>query len=98
MNRLDPELKRLLRRSRPATGEQTTEMPFGFSGRVVADWAGKRSEPKDPGRHRLFATVVWASCLVIAGCGLFLVQQSRTPRLASDFSTAAQFLANALAP
>jgi hypothetical protein len=98
MNRLDPDLKRLLRRSRPAVHERPDAAPFGFAGRVVAGWSGKNPESKEPGLHRLFAAVAGLACLLILGSGLFLFQQTRTPGLASDFSSAAQFVANTLAP
>jgi hypothetical protein len=98
MNRLDPDLKRLLRLSREEASTASTDAPFGFAGRVVAGWQEASAEPAVQGLNRLFSTVAWTAAAVVAGCGLFLLQQAREPRLVSEFSTAAQFLAKTLAP
>ena len=98
MNRLDPDLKRLLRRSRTPQADARAEAPLGFAGRVVAGWQRATPESAAQGLNRLFATVAWTAALVVVGCGLFLLQQAREPRLIAEFSTAAQFLAKTLAP
>jgi hypothetical protein len=98
MNRLDPDLKRLLRESVPASSKKPTDAPFGFSGRIVANWSQNRSEPIDSKLNPFFGAAAWMSCLIIVGCGLFFAQQTRTPQLAADFTYAAQFLANTFAP
>lgn len=98
MNRLDPDLKRLMKWSRRAPESLPSEAPPGFSGRVVARREVAPSASPLSALHKLASIAAWASALVIV-CGvLFLVSQARAPKLATDFSSAAQFLASNLVP
>jgi hypothetical protein len=94
MNRLDPELKRLLRWSSRAGAPGGDEAPFGFAQRVAAANAPKRVVDLMSELQR----VAWSSaCLagVVILCGiLFLVKQPQAPETASDLTSALQFLAS----
>jgi hypothetical protein len=97
MNRLHPDLKRLMRLANRAPSS-SNEVPYGFSTRVVANWRAGAPCQEGTALQRIFATVSWASALVIVCCGLFLANQARVPKPATDFTIAAQFLAKNLVP
>ena len=100
MNRLDPNLKRLMtwsRRAAPAPRE-SEEAPFGFATRVVASWNPARtgsllSELKQ---------VAWTSgcvAIVVILCGLIvLAGQAHAPEPATGIPSALSFLASNLTP
>ncbi len=99
MNRLDPDLKRLMIWSRHAPPPASPDdAPLGFSSRVVAGWHLESPIAPILDLQRYVAIAAWASALVIL-CGvLFFVNQTRAPKLAVDFTSAAQFLARYVAP
>ena len=93
MNRLDPELKRLLKWASPVLPE---EAPFGFSGRVLAS----RKPPQAPTVFEELQSSAWGlSCvaLVLILCGtLVFASQRSAPPAAEEVSSALSFLASNL--
>ena len=96
MNRLNPELKRLMSWSSRAPSAGQDLAPFGFGGRVVAR--------KMPGRGVTFVSelqqIAWSTAcvaVVVILCGVVvLASQAQTPAAAADLSSALQFLASNL--
>lgn len=96
MNRLHPDLKRLMIWSGRASPPQPEEAPFGFAGRVVAAWTPAQA----PTLFLELQRIAWASACVSAAvmlCGvLVLVSQAHAPEPAAAFSSALRFLASSL--
>lgn len=100
MNRLDPDLKRLLRWSRRGAlpKREPEEAHFGFASRVAASW--------NPARNGSLLSELkqfaWASCcvaLVVITCGLIvLVRQPQAPEPAAGIPPALSFVASNLTP
>lgn len=97
MNRLDPELKRLIRWG-CATDESPVEPSFGFSGRVVAAWRAVQPVASLSTLQGLAFPVAFAAAVVILSGGLYLFHQAHALQPAADLSSAAQFLASNLTP
>ncbi len=98
MNRLHPDLKQWLRRARAAEADRSAEAPYGFANRVVANWKLRPPEPPPLVRSGLFTSAAWTSGVILLGCGLLLSDQLSAPKLATDFSLTAQWLARSLVP
>ncbi|HEV2391672.1 MAG TPA: hypothetical protein VG146_04825 [Verrucomicrobiae bacterium] len=96
MNRMDPELKRLLKWARRASPVLPEQAPFGFSGRVLAS----RKPPQAPTVFEELQSSAWGlSCaaLVLILCGtLVFVSQRSAPSPAEPFSSALSFLVSNL--
>lgn len=94
MNQLDPHLKRLLRWSRQVP--LPDEAPPGFSTRVAARW--NQNQTAFPLMQTYVTVAAWVSALVIL-CGvIFFAKQTRAPKIALDFTSAAQFVASHITP
>lgn len=96
MNRLDPDLKRLMNWSGRALRGQPEEAPFGFASRVAAAWTPAQA----PTLLLELQKIAWTSASVSAAvmlCGvLVLASQAHAPEPAAAFSSALRFLANSL--
>lgn len=96
MNQLDPELKRLLKWARAASPPKPEDVPFAFSGRVLAS----RKPPQALTLFEDLQKTAWGlSCVALAliVCGtLVLVSQRSSPPPAEEFSSALGFLASNL--
>lgn len=97
MNRLKPDLKRLIRWAREAD-DDPLESPPGFSGRVVAGWRRARVDAPLSALPGLAFRVAFAAAVVIVCGGLYLFTQVHALKPAADLSSAAQFLARNLTP
>ena len=97
MNELDPDLKRLLKWSRMASPHRPEEVPFGFSGRVLA--VGRPAQALTL-LQELQQTAWGLACvslaLIICG-GVVLVSQPSAPAPAAEISSVLNFVANNLA-
>ena len=97
MNRLDPDLKRLMKWSRYAP-PLPEAAPFGFAGRVVANSGSRKAVPAFLAVQKLVGFSAWISGAVILSGGIFLASQTRQPASAFDFTQAYQFVARSIAP
>jgi hypothetical protein len=97
MNRLDPDLKRLMTWSRSAP-PLPEKAPFGFVGRVVANNASLQGLPPFLVLQKLLGFSAWISAAVILCGGIFLISQIRQPASVFDFMPAYQFVARSIAP
>ena len=96
MSALDPELKRLLKWARNAPISKPEEIPFGFSGRVVAS----RQPARLPTLFEQLQDAAWAlSCVAlffIVGGAIVLMSQRSSPPPVEQASSALNFLASNL--
>jgi hypothetical protein len=98
MNRLDPNLKRLMQWSRLAPSNLPKEAPFGFANRVLANVPRANEDATTLILEKVLKTSIWISCsIILLGC-IFLTSQVRQSRNAFDFSPAYQVVARRLAP
>ena len=97
MNRLDPDLKRLMKWSRCAP-PLPEKAPYGFAGRVVANSASRQMLPAFLVLQRLVRFAAWISVAVMLCGGIFFVSQTRQPASVFDFMPAYQFAARSIAP
>ena len=97
MNRLDPDLKRLMRwaRQAPPRGEQA---PFGFATRVVASSGAQPGLPAILTLQRLVGVSAWFSAAIILCGGIFFASQIQDSASVFDFAPAYQFIARSIAP
>ena len=98
MNRLDPDLKRLMKWAQRAPETASSEAPFGFSTRVVARWQPEDSLTLLAAWQRAVTFAGWVSgLLIVAGVAFFLTQQQPVST-ADNFVTAYQALAKSIVP
>ena len=98
MNRLNPELKRLMNWARPGPAQKPDQAPLGFATRVLAGLESEHPAPALVVLERLVAISAWASAVVIV-CGLiFLASQPRSSESALNFTSPYQFLAKNILP
>ena len=98
MNRLDPDLKRLMSWARRAPEPEPAEVPFGFSTRVVARWHPEESPTLLAAWQRAVTFAGWVSGLIIiVGVAFFLTQQQPVST-ADNFVATYQVLAKSIAP
>jgi hypothetical protein len=95
MNKLDPELKRLMTWAGRAAPAQKEEAPFGFANRVVA------LRPAQPGSllialRQIALTSACVSLAVILGGLVVLARQVHAPEPARGIPSALSFLASNL--
>lgn len=95
MNKLDPELKRLMAWADRAAPAQTKEAPFGFASRVVA------LRPAQPSSLLIaLRQIAWTSACVslavILGGLVVLARQVHAPEPARGIPSALSFLASNL--
>lgn len=98
MNRLSPELKRIMQWARQAQPHPLTGPPFGLSQRVVQAWLG--AEATDP--LTIWQQAVWksawpAAAVILIGLALLTAQRlsSRSPY---DVSPAYEVVSTELVP
>jgi len=98
MNKLDPDLKRLLKWAREASPSKPEEAPFGFSGWVLAS----RKQVQPPTLLQELERAAWTltcgSLVLIVCSGIVLASQRSAPPPTGEFSSALSFLASNLAP
>ena len=96
MSELDPELKRLLKWARNVPVSKPDEIPFGFSGRVLA----ARQPARLPTLFEQLQDAAWAlSCValfLIVGGAMVLLSQRSSPPSVEEASSALNFLASNL--
>ena len=94
MNKLDPDLKRLLQWSGRAPAAKLEEVPFGFSGRVLA----AKRQPQLPTLLQELQRAAWgltcASLALILCAGFLWIRQRSTPPPAEEVPSALSFLAS----
>jgi len=92
MNRLHPDLKRLMAWSSRSLPPEPDGAPFGFAGRVVAAW----NPDKTPSLFTEFQRVAWSAAWVsvpVILCGVvFLAGQSQVPEPVAGLSSALRHL------
>jgi hypothetical protein len=98
VNRLDPELRWILRKARRTHSGPLEAAPGGFAERVAASWAAGPIPPSISTTQQLVSAVAWVSCAVILCGSLFLLEASPDSVLETRFSTTAQFLAQDFIP
>jgi len=98
MNRLNPELKRIMRWAQQAQPPPRTGAPFGFSQRVVRAWLS--AEATDP--LTIWQRAVWKSAWPAAGVILIGLALLTAQRLSShspyDVSPAYEVVSTELVP
>jgi len=76
MNRLNPELKRLLRWAREAPALPPAEMPLGFSQRVATKWDRLVDRDSLGMWQRAILGSVWpATAVILLGLTILIVQR-----------------------
>jgi hypothetical protein len=91
-NKLDPDLKRLLKWARE-TSPRPTELPFGFSTRVLVSRKPQRTPTLLQELQQSAWSLSLASLTLILCCGLIWISQRSAPPLTGEFSSALGFLA-----
>jgi hypothetical protein len=98
MNKLNPELKRLIQRARQGSTSAPEEAPFGFAARVVAS----RRRVQNTTFFQELQHTAWAitvvSLAIITLWGLVLVTQRTASAPAPELPSALSFLASNLNP
>jgi hypothetical protein len=98
MNKLNPELKRLLERARQGSTTAPEEAPFGFAARVVAS----RRRVQNTTFFQELQQTAWAitvvSLTIIILWGMVLVTQRTVAAPAPELPSALSFLASNLNP
>jgi len=98
MNRLTPELQRLITWAKAAPDAAPPQAPAGFASRVSARWFN--APPADP--FMIWQKAIWASAwaaAAIIGLGLVLLNSQRTDtNSAYDVSPAYQVVSTELVP
>ena|SRR2546425_9703907 len=97
MNRLDPDLKRLMRWARQAP-PRAEQAPFGFASRVVANSGAQPALPAILTLQRWVGLSAWFSAAVILCGGIFFASQIRDSASVFNFAPAYQFVARSIAP
>jgi hypothetical protein len=98
MNRLDPQLKRLMTLARQAPGEPPASVPAGFATRVTARWRVPESFNFLPIWQKAIWGSGWAAAAVIV-CGLaMLTAQKLRANSTYDVSPAIQLVSTELVP
>ncbi len=96
MNKLDPDLKRLLEWAREASASEIEAAPFGFPGRVLAS----RRLVQTPSLYQELQRAAWiltgASLVLILCGGIVLANQRPDPAPAAELPSALSFLASNL--
>ena len=95
MSELHRDIKRLMHLAKRAPDGDTTP-PFGFAGRVVSRSRHADATETTLVSPRVFSLASWSSALVLAICGLVLVDNARTPKPATTLMTATHLLAQHL--
>jgi hypothetical protein len=94
MNKLHPELKRLLKWAREASPSKPEDAPFGFAGRVLAS----RNVVQAPTLiQELQRTALGLSCVslaLIVCAGLVLISHRSAPPPTGEVSSALGFVAS----
>jgi len=96
MNRLDPDLKRLLKWAREASPSRLEEAPFCFSGRVLASIKRVQAPTLLQELQQTAWGLACASLALIICGGLVLVSQPSAPAPAAEISSVLNFVANNL--
>ena len=102
MNRLHPELKRLMKWAQPAAQPSAesapADAPLGFSGRVVARWSDDHTPSPLVAWQRAIWFASWiAAGLIVGGAAWFMVDQQPVST-AHDFVTVYQVFARSIVP
>ena len=98
MNRLNPDLKRLMRWSRQAPLRPAeSNMPPGFAARILARRNLQSDETESLDFQPLVGWAAWASGLVIIG-GLAIILTNTRLGIPLEWASGAQFAINQLAP
>jgi hypothetical protein len=92
MNRLHPDLKRLMIWSSRSLPPETDGAPFGFAARVVAAWNPARTPSLLAQLQQLAWSSAWASAPVILCGAVFLASQAHVPEPVAGLSSALRFL------
>jgi len=92
MNRLHPDLKRLMAWSSRSLPPEPDEAPLGFAGRVVAAWNSAHTPSLFAQLQRLAWSSAWASAPVILCGAVFLVSQAQVPEPVAGLASALRFL------
>ena len=98
MNRLDPDLKRLMKWAQHAPESASSEAPFGFSTRVVARWQPRESASLLAAWQRAVTFAGWISGLIIVAGVAFFLTQREPANTADNFVAAYQVLAKSITP
>jgi hypothetical protein len=98
MNRLNADLKRLLKRAGQTSQLQSEEAPFGFASRVVAAWNPARTSTPLFELQQIAWLSVGVSTVVILCAIAILLSQPRVPESAAGLTSAIQFLASNFTP
>jgi hypothetical protein len=99
VNQLDPQLRSLLRSSRPQLPFLNPTPPSGFTDRVLANaWHPNPSGFPVNSVSSLISAVAWISCAVILCGSLFLLQHAPDRGPETHFSSTARFLVRDLIP
>jgi hypothetical protein len=94
MNKLHPELKRLLKWAHEASPSKPEEAPFGFSGRVLASGKSVQAPTLLQELQRTAWGLSWVSLALIVCAGLLLISQHSAPPPTGEVSSALGFLAS----
>jgi hypothetical protein len=92
MNKLDPELKQLLKWAGEASPSDPEEAPFGFYTRVLASRKLENAPTLLQELQRVAWGLSWASLALMVCAGLVLISQSSSPSATEGFSSALSFL------
>jgi hypothetical protein len=76
MNRLNPELKRLLSWARQAPALPPAEIPLGFSQRIATRWSGWPTRDLTGMWQRAILRSLWpATAVIVVGLAILIVQR-----------------------
>jgi hypothetical protein len=95
MNKLDPDLQRLLKWAREVS-PQPAEAPFGFTSRVLVERRPALIPTLLHSLQRTAWTLTCASLVLIVCCGLVLKIWHSSPPPTEEFSSALSFFASNL--
>ena len=98
MNELDPQLKRLLKWTYVASQSRPVEVPFGFSGRVLARTRQVLPASLLQGLQQTALVLACVSLALIAFGAILLASQRSAPAPTAELPSALSFLASSFTP
>lgn len=96
MNKLNPDLKRLLKWAHISSPPSQEEAPFGFAARVLASRPPAEASTLIQDLQRVASGLSWIAVAVIVLCTVVLINQGSAPAPAKEFSSALNFLTSNL--